>query len=82
MINSDLKQRAESLIRLHTELDEAKLALADAYEDAQSAGYSKAVLRRAIKIHTLDADKRKKHDTAQMDLETYLAEIEGREAAE
>lgn len=82
MTNSDLKQRAESLMRLHTELDEAKLALADANEDAESAGYSKSVLRRAIKIHTLDADKRRKHDAAQMDLELYLAEIEGRQMRE
>ena len=80
--NSDLRQRAESIARLQTEVDEAKLALDDAYADAASAGYSTTALRKAMKIHSLTADKRAKHDQEQTDLELYLAEIEGREAAE
>ena len=80
--NSDLRQRAASIARLQSEVDKAKLALGDAYADAASAGYSKTALRKAMKIHSLTADKRAKHDQEQTDLELYLAEIEGREAAE
>ncbi len=82
MSNSDLRQRAESLIRLHEAHDAAKADLDEAYADAVSAGYTKAALRKAIKVHTLTADKRAKYDSDQTDLEVYLAEIEGREAAE
>lgn len=80
--NSDLRQRAESIARLQTEVDEAKLALDEAYVDAALSGYSKTALRKAMKIHGLTADKRAKHEQEQTDLELYLAEIEGREAAE
>lgn len=83
MTNSDLRQRAQSIARLMDEADEAKQAVAEAIEDAASAGYTKAALRSAIKIHRLDPEKRAKHDQAQMDLVLYLEEIEGRrEAAE
>ncbi len=80
--NSDLRQGAESIARLQTEVDEAKFALDEAYADAASSGYSKTALRKAMKIHGLTADKRAKHEQEQTDLELYLAEIEGREAAE
>jgi hypothetical protein len=39
-------------------------------------------MRKAIRITTMDADKREKHDTEQMDLELYLREIEGRQMRE
>ena len=82
MTNLDLRQRAESLTRLHDAVEAAQADLKQAYDDAASAGYTKAVLRKAIKIHTLDADKRAKHDSQQSDLILYLAEIEGRQMRE
>jgi uncharacterized protein (UPF0335 family) len=77
--NSDLKTRALEIIRRHEAVEEAKEDLKAAYEAAESVGFTKKALRAAIKIHRLDADKRAKHDSAQMDLELYLAAIEGRE---
>ena len=85
MTNSDLRQRAQEIARLHDAADEAKQILSDAYDAAASDGYSKPALRKAIKVHRMDADKRAKHDTEQTDIETYLAELDGahmREAAE
>lgn len=85
MTNSDLRARAERLAKLHEAVDEATADLKAAYVAAASDGYSKTALRKAMKIHGLTADKRAKYDTEQMDLELYLAEIEGRsmrEAAE
>ncbi|MEY4641103.1 MAG: hypothetical protein RLZZ227_1097 [Pseudomonadota bacterium] len=85
MTNSDLRQRAEQIERLTAEIDELKLALAEAYDDAAGEGYSKSALRKAIKVHSMAADKRAKHDQEQGDLEIYLAELDGRtmqEAAE
>lgn len=85
MTNSDLRRRAEQIERLTAEIDELKLALAEAYDDAASEGYSKTALRKAIKVHTMDAKKRARHDQEQGDIELYLAELDGRtmqEAAE
>jgi len=86
MTNSDLRQRAEQIERLTAEIDELKLALAEAYDDAAAEGYSKSALRKAIKVHTMDARQREKHETEQSDIETYLAELEAtrkmQEAAE
>ena len=83
MINSDLKQRAEAIIRAEEALEDAKADLKALYDAAKSDGYTATVLKRAIKIHRLNVDKRARHDSEQMDLEMYLAEIEGRrEAAE
>lgn len=78
--NSDLKRRALEIIERHEAVDEAKEDLKAAYDAAESVGFTKAALRAAIKIHRMDAEKRQKHDAAQMDLELYLAEIEGRSA--
>lgn len=83
--NSDLKQRALRIIQLEEAAEEAKLDVRAAYDAAESAGFTKKALRAAVKIHRMDAEKRAKFDSAQMDLELYLAEIEGRsmkEAAE
>lgn len=85
MSNSDLRARAQEITRLQEAADEAKTMLKEAYDAAASDGYSKTALRKAIKIASLDAERRQKHDTEQTDLEQYLAEIEGsqlREAAE
>jgi uncharacterized protein (UPF0335 family) len=80
--NSDLRQRALRIIQLEEAAEEAKADVKAAYDAAASVGFTKKALRAAIKIHRLDADKRAKFDSAQMDLELYLAEIDGRELAE
>ncbi len=78
MTNSDLRERAARLAKLEEAVTEAKLDLKAAYDAAASDGFNKAALKKAMKIHGMDQDKRAKHDSAQMDLEMYLAEIEGR----
>lgn len=80
--NSDLRTRAAEILRRHQAVDEAKEDLKAAYDAAESVGFTKAALRQAIKVHRMDADKRAKHDSAQMDFELYLAEIEGRQHRE
>ena len=77
--NSDLRERAERIAKLEEIATEAKADVKAAYDAARSAGHTPSALRKAIENHTLD-------DSKQMDLEMYLAEIEGRnvmrEAAE
>lgn len=84
--NSDLRDRADKIIRLMEQADDLKTEIADRFEDAKSAGYTVKALRKAIKLHRMEADKRAKHESEQMDLEMYLAELEGqshyKEAAE
>ena len=80
MTNSDLKQRAERLRKLEEAVEEARLDLKAAYDAAASDGYNKSALKKAMKIHAMDGAKRAKHESAQMDLEVYLREIEGRMA--
>ena len=85
MRNSDLRQRAESIMRLMEQRDELTADIKAAFDAAASVGFNKAAMRKAVKVAAMDADKRAKHDSEQMDLELYLAEIEGdamREAAE
>ncbi len=85
MTNSDLKRRADGIIALEDQRKDITTEIADRYQDAKNAGFTVTALRRAIKISRMDADKRAKHESEQMDLEMYLAEIEGRplrEAAE
>lgn len=77
--NSDLKERALRIIQLEEAAEEAKLDVKAAYDAAESVGYTKKALRQAVKLHRMDADKRAKHDSNQLDLELYLAEIEGRQ---
>lgn len=83
--NSDLRQRAESVMRLMDQRDELTADIRAAFDAAKSVGFNAQALRKAVTIARMDATKREKHETAQMDLELYLAEIEGkaiREAAE
>lgn len=78
-------ERALEIIRLQKAAEKAKEAVKVAFEVAENVGFNKKALRKAIATARLDADKRAKHDSEQMDLELYLAEIEGRrlqEAAE
>ena len=78
MTNSDLSERARKIMALMDQADDLKTEIKDRYDDAKNAGYTVAALKRAIKIARMDADKRAKHEAAQMDLELYLAELEGR----
>lgn len=82
MKNSDLRDRAARLMHLEEQLEDAKLDLKAAYEAAASAGYTASALKEAIKRHRMDATKRAKIDSRQLDLEMYLAELEGRQMAE
>jgi len=77
MTNSDLRDRADKIIRLMEQADDLKTEIADRFEDAKNAGYTVKALRKAIKLHRMEADKRAKHESEQMDLEMYLAELEG-----
>lgn len=82
--NSDLRSRAESIMRLMEQRDELTMDIKAAFDAAASVGFNKQAMRKAIKVAALDADKRAKHESEQSDLILYLAEIEGRqmEAAE
>lgn len=80
--NSDLRQRAVSIMRLEEQRDELTADIKAAYDAAASVGFNKAAMKRAIKISRMDATKRAKHDSSQLDLELYLAEIEGKQMRE
>lgn len=67
-----------NLIRLEEAFEAAKEDRKVGYEIAANKGYTATELRKAIKIHRMPADKRAKFDSAQMDLELYLSELEGR----
>jgi uncharacterized protein (UPF0335 family) len=85
MTNSDLQRRATGIMALEDQRKDITTEIADRYQDAKNAGYTVKALKGAIKVARMDADKRAKHQSEQMDLEMYLAEIEGRsfrEAAE
>ena len=82
MTNSDLKARAMTIQALLEQRDDISAEIKACFDSAASAGFNKSAMRRAIKITSMDADKREKHDTEQMDLELYLREIEGREMRE
>ena len=80
MTNSDLRQRAESILRLMEQRDELTADIKAAFDAAKSAGFNAAAMRKAVKIAAMSADKRAKHDQEQMDLELYIEEIEGRQS--
>lgn len=80
--NSDLRQRAESIMRLMEQRDELTADIKAAFDAAASVGFNKAVMRKAVRVAAMDAAKRAKHDNEQLELETYLAEIEGRQLRE
>lgn len=80
--NSDLRQRADAAGRLLDQIDDLKIELKALFEIAASDGFNAKAFRQAIKISRMDATKRAKHDSSQMDLELYLAEIEGRQMRE
>lgn len=76
--NSDLRQRAQSIMRLIEQRDELSADIKAAFDAAKSVGFNASAMRKAIRIATLDSAKREKHESEQMDIEVYLAEIEGK----
>lgn len=76
--NERLKQLAGLIAGL--EHDRAHIAeeIRDIYDTAKNEGYTPKALKQAIKIHSMDQDKRAKHDAEQMDLELYLRQLEGK----
>lgn len=76
--NSDLRQRAESIMRLMEQRDELTMDIKAAFDAAASVGFNKQAMRKAIRIAGMDATKRAKHESEQGDLILYLQEIEGR----
>jgi len=80
--NARLQELALQIGRLEEERTALLADIADKYAEAKSEGFTPSALKKAIKIHAMDASKREKHDQEQMDLELYLEQLEGREAAE
>ncbi len=50
----------------------------DLFQVAASKGFNARALKRAIKIIDMDAKARARHNADQTDLETYLANLEGK----
>jgi uncharacterized protein (UPF0335 family) len=78
--NDRLKEYTARLVDLEGERTRISLMITHIYKEAKDDGFTASALRKAIKIHSMDSDKRAKHDAAQADLETYLAQLEGRDA--
>jgi uncharacterized protein (UPF0335 family) len=77
--NSDLRSRAEHIMRLMEQRDDIAEDIKNSFDVAKSVGFNPAALRKAISVARMDAKKRAAHESAQTDLELYLAEIEARE---
>lgn len=85
MSNSDLRYRAETIMRLMDQRDELQEEIRNLFDVAKSVGFNPGSLRKAISIARMDRAKREKHESGQADLILYLEEIERtelREAAE
>ena len=83
--NSDLRSRAEHIMRLMDQRDELNEDIKNSFDVAKSVGFNPTAMRKAISVARMDAKKRAAHDSGQSDLLLYLEEIEGRamrEAAE
>lgn len=78
--NDRLNQIARDIRGLEEHRTELGQDIKALYDEAKSEGFTVSALRKAIKIHSMDKDKRDKHDAEQMDLEVYLAALEGRDA--
>jgi uncharacterized protein (UPF0335 family) len=80
--NSDLARRIAAIASLEDQRKDITTEIADRYQDAKNQGYNVPSMRRAVKVNRMDASKRAKHDSDQMDFEMYLAEVEGRQLRE
>lgn len=79
MTNSKLTLHASRIRSLDDQIEDLKIERKAAYEIAAGEGFNPAALRAAIKIARMDPAKREAHNAGQLDIETYLAELEGRE---
>jgi len=77
--NARLQEIALQIGRLEEERKALASDIADKYAEAKSDGFTPSALRKAIKIYAMDGEQRGKHDAEQMDIEIYLAQMEGRE---
>lgn len=83
--NSDLRQRAESILRLIEQRDELSADIKAAFDAAKSVGFNAAAMRKAVRIAAMSSKKRQKYEAEAEEVQLYLFEIEGRsmkEAAE
>jgi uncharacterized protein (UPF0335 family) len=76
--NDRLKHHASNISRLEEERAELGQVIKEHYDTAKNEGFTVKALKQAIKIHSMDQDKRAKHDAEQMDLELYLQQLEGK----
>ncbi len=80
--NSDLKQRAESILRLIEQRDELSADIKAAFDAAASVGFNKSAMRKAVRIAAMSSKTRQKYEAEAEEVQLYLAEIEGREMRE
>lgn len=71
---------ADRIAGLQSEIDELKAQIKDELQNASSDGFTPAALKKAIKVHKMDASARQKHEQSQMDFETYLQALDEGEA--
>jgi uncharacterized protein (UPF0335 family) len=77
--NAALLSYAERIKRLQDQIEGFKSDVKAVCEEAKADGYTPKALKQAIKIHSMDQDKRAKFDAEQTDLLLYLEQLEGRE---
>jgi uncharacterized protein (UPF0335 family) len=80
--NSDLARRIAAIASLEDQRKDITTEIADRYQDAKNHGITVPAMRRAVKVYRMDAARRAKHDSEQMDFEMYLSEVEGRQLRE
>lgn len=80
--NSDLKQRAESILRLIEQRDELSADIKAAFDAAKSVGFNPSAMRKAVRIAAMSSEKREKHEAEAEEVQLYLFAIEGREIRE
>lgn len=76
--NAVLREYAEEIARCEEARKRLTEEIKENYDMAKRDGFTVSALRKAIKIHGMDADRRQKHDDEQGDIEVYLANLEGR----
>lgn len=76
--NGRLQEIALQIGRLEEERKALAGDISDKYAEAKSEGFTPSAIRKAIKIYAMDSDKREKHDAEQLDIEQYIAALEGR----
>lgn len=77
MTNTDLPERARRIAALVSQRDEIQADIKDEYDAAKSAGFTVTALKKAIKVYMMDSAKRERHESEQLDFETYMNALEG-----